>query len=85
MEPESASTTSLTRLAELLRRRLRIIADREFCARDPAAHLLELQKVSAEISALHAAARKTLPARLNHFLDQASFQKALEFVEPAGA
>ena len=81
--------TELTAISQsfavLLRSRLQIISDRDLYQRDPAAHLAQLQNVSSEITALHATTRGTLPARLNHFLDQSSFQKALEFIDAAGA
>ena len=85
MSNTATPLTASQQFAALLRRRLDIIADRALYERDPAAHLAQLQNVSAEIATLHSVTRATLPARLNHFLDHASFQKALEFVEAAGA
>ena len=81
MPPTPELTAHSRTFAQLLRRRLDIIADRELYLEDPASHLALLQAVSEEITKTHAAARHQLPARLNHFLDNASFQKALEFVE----
>lgn len=74
----------LTRLAELLRRRLRVIADREFRERDPDAHLAVLRDASEALDEEYASLRGTLPARLNHFMQQASYQKALAFIEGDG-
>ncbi|GAA5484037.1 hypothetical protein [Haloferula sargassicola] len=68
-------------LAALLRRRLEIIADRDWYARDPAGHLEALKEVSGEITAWHAAHRGTLPARLEHFLTGCSYDKALKYIE----
>lgn len=71
-------------LRDLLRQRLATIADHAFRDRDPAAHLLELQRVSEALSAEHARLKPGLPARLNHFLTQSSLTKALEYIETEG-
>ena len=68
-------------LAEMLSRRLAIIADHEWRDRDPAAQLEALKQVSADINSWHAAHRGTLPARLEHFLQGASYSKALDFLQ----
>lgn len=70
-----------TKLHELLRRRLEIIADHEWRDRDGAAHLDGLRQVSEALAAEHARLRPLLPARLNHFLAQSSLSKALEYLE----
>lgn len=68
-------------LRQLLQHRIDLIADHAFRDRDAAAHLEALKKVSEAISAEHQRLRPTLPARLNHFLTQASFSKALEYLD----
>lgn len=68
----------------LLRRRLQVIADHEFRDRDPAAHLDALRSVSGEISTWHEYHRGSIPARLDHFLTNCSFDKALKFLESGG-
>jgi len=68
-------------LAALLRERLAVIADHALRAADPAAHLHRLQQVSESLTAEHQRVRAHLPARLEHFLSQASYQKALAFLE----
>ena len=68
-------------LRTLLQRRLDLIADHAFRDRDAAAHLEALKNVSEEIVAEHQRLRKQLPPRLNHFLTQASFSKALEYLD----
>ncbi len=68
-------------LADLLRRRLAIIADHGFRDRDADAHLDALRRVSEEIAAWHARHRGSLPPRLEHFLSGCSYQKALDFIE----
>lgn len=73
--------TDLKELSELLERRLDTIADAELRERDPERQLALLQEVSEAIAAFHARHRGTIPPRLNHFLQNCSFQKALEWVE----
>ena len=72
-------------LRQLLRRRLEVIADRDLRERDPAGQLRQLQEVSEAITAEHARLRPQLPSRLNHYLTQASLQKALDWLEGAEA
>lgn len=72
-------------LATLLRNRVAIIADHAWRDRDPAAHLSELQRVSEEIEKEHQSLSAELPARLKHFLQQASYAKALDFIESSAA
>jgi hypothetical protein len=69
------------RLAAALRERRAVIADREFYARDPAAHLARLQEVSGQITALAAELPRPVDPQLAHFLDRCSFDKALAFLE----
>ncbi|MBB5037033.1 hypothetical protein [Prosthecobacter dejongeii] len=71
-------------LHALLRQRLETIADHSFRDRDPAAHLAALQHVSEALSAEHARLKSQLSARLNHFLSQSSFTKALDYLEGKG-
>ena len=73
--------TDLAPLRTLLQRRIALIADHAFRDRDAAAHLEALKTVSEEISAEHQKHRAQLPPRLNHFLTQASFSKAVEYLE----
>lgn len=65
----------------LLQRRIDLIADHAFRDRDAAAHLEALKNVSEEIMAERQKLRPQLPPRLNHFLTQASFSKALEYLD----
>lgn len=69
-----------SKLEQLLEERVRIIEDRAFCDRDPSGHLQRLAEISQAIAAEHERLKPTLPARLNHFLGQASYQKALAFI-----
>jgi hypothetical protein len=72
-------------LRSLLQRRLDLIADHAFRDRDAAAHLEALKNVSEEIMAEHQRLRSDLPPRLNHFLTQASFSKALDYLNSGEA
>lgn len=67
-------------LATLLQRRLDVIADHAWRDRDPAAHLQALADVSREISEWTKEHRSELDPRLRHFLANASYAKALEFI-----
>lgn len=70
-------------LAQLLRKRLEVISDHAFRDRDPDAHLNALKEVSESIVALHATLRDDgqLTPRLEHFLANCSFDKALALIE----
>jgi hypothetical protein len=72
---------TLDSLANLLERRLQIIADHHLRDQDPEAHLTQLKHVSEAITAAHLALRPQLDARLNHYLTQASYNKALEHLQ----
>lgn len=71
-------------LATALRERLTVIADREFYARDPAAHLEKLKFVSEKITALAAALPQPVEGDFAHFLQRASYDKALAWLEARG-
>ncbi|MEQ1852154.1 MAG: hypothetical protein ABMA01_11245 [Chthoniobacteraceae bacterium] len=68
-------------LADALRERLAVIADRDLCTRDPAAHLEKLKSVSEKITQLAAALPRPLDGNLAHYLQRASYQKALDWIE----
>ena len=71
----------LPALADALRERRRIVADRGFYERDPAAHLAELAAVSQRIVRLGAALPQPAPGELAHFLERCSYDKALAWIE----
>lgn len=71
-------------LATALRERLAVIADREFYARDPAAHLERLKSVSEKITQLGTALPRPLPGDFAHYLQRASYEKALAWLEANG-
>ena len=68
-------------LADVLRERLAVIADRELYARDPAAHLEKLKSVSERITQLGATLPRPLPGDFAHYLQRASYEKALAWIE----
>jgi hypothetical protein len=67
-------------LAEALRERLAVIADRELYARDPAAHLEKLKAVSEKITQLGEALPRSIPGDFAHYLQRASYEKALAWL-----
>lgn len=68
-------------LADLLRRRISVIADHSWRDRDSAGHLEALKEVSESIAAWTAANRSTLDPQLRHYLANCSFDKALAHLE----
>jgi hypothetical protein len=68
-------------LASALRERLAVIADRELYQRDPEAHLEKLKTASLRIDGLAAALPAPVPGDLAHYLQRASFAKALAWIE----
>jgi len=73
--------TDLETLLGLLRRRLETVGDAALRERDPAGQLALLREVSEAIAAFHERHRSALPPRLRHFLENASLDKARDWVE----
>lgn len=71
----------LDELISLLLRRLEVIGDAAMRESDPDGQLALLREVSERITAFHQDHRSEIPPRLNHFLENASLQKALEWTE----
>lgn len=71
-------------LADALRARLAVVADRDFYARDPAGHLARLQSVSSDITELQAKLPSPVDPQLAHFLERCSYDKALAWIEREG-
>ena len=71
-------------LAAALRERLAVIADRELYARDPAAHLEKLKSVSEKITQLGNALPRPLSGDFAHYLQRASYEKALAWLVANG-
>jgi hypothetical protein len=76
-----ADTLLFDELADALRDRLAVIADRELFARDSAAHLEKLRAASERIDALKSALPASADPQLAHYLDRCSYDKALAFLE----
>ena len=68
-------------LAKLLEARITVIADHGFRDRDPKAHLEALKCVSEAIISWHEAHRRVIDGNLDDFLNGASYQKALLYLE----
>ena len=49
--------------------------------KNPAAQLEQLREVSEKITAMQEEAKGNLPPRLKHYLERASFQKALAWLK----
>ena len=77
----------MNELATLLHKRLEIIGDHTFRDREPAAHLDALKEVSEGIMVLHTKLRDAgqLTPRLEHFLANCSYDKALALLQETGA
>ena len=76
-----APNPQLQELAILLEKRLAVIADHEFRDRDPDAHLNQLREVSETLIAKHQELKPEIDARLNHFLENCSYDKALDWTQ----
>ena len=70
-------------LAQALRERRQVIADRGFYQRDPQGHLQQLQAVSERIVALQGRLPRPLDPMLAHYLERCSYDKALAWLETA--
>ena len=68
-------------LAAALRERLAVIGDREHYQRDAAGHLERLKEVAATIEALRGQLPPDIDPQLAHYLQRASYDKALAFIE----
>lgn len=79
MANTSLSEAELAELMDLLERRLEVIGDSRLRDKDPDAHLEKLQDVSEAIMAFHERHHDSLPPRLDHFLENASYGKALDW------
>jgi hypothetical protein len=70
----------LAPLRLFLEERLQVIADHAFRERDAAAHLERLKQVSERLVQEHERLRGAIPPMLNHYLMQASYAKALDWI-----
>ena len=72
--------SALAELAEALRERLAVISDEE-SRRDQVKHIDRLRAVSEKIDRLQESLTSSIDARLKHYLDRKSYDKALEYLE----
>ncbi len=79
--PSPFTSESAQKLKQMLNQRLTIIADHELRQLAPDEQLRQLQSISEQLQSFHNEQRAMLPQRLNHFLTQASYQKALEWLD----
>ena len=70
-------------LKEALRERVAIIRD-EQSRRDTETHMARLSAISEKIDKLQAALPQPVDARLAHYLQRRSYDKALDFLEGKG-
>jgi hypothetical protein len=75
--------SALTDLAEALRERLSVIRNEESRS-DHAKHINRLRAVSEKIDRLQESLPPSTDARLKHYLDRKSYDKALEYLEGGG-
>lgn len=68
-------------LRALLLRRLEVISDHAWRDRDTAGHLAALKEASEALSAWTVEHRRHLDAELRHFLANASYEKALAWID----
>lgn len=69
----------LNKLMTLLTQRENVIADHTWRDRAPEQHLEALKAASLAISHWHQSHKNQIPATLNHYLTQCSFEKAMKF------
>ena len=68
-------------LAALLQKRLDLIGDHAFRDRDAQGHLNALREISEALDATFQSLKPQLAPRLRHFMEQASYSKALEYLK----
>lgn len=73
----------LRELIALLEERVRVIGDVEMREQNPDGQLAKLQSVSEAITSFHTTHRGVIQPRLNHFLENCSYAKALEWAQEA--
>jgi len=77
------TTAAPEALAQALRQRLAIIADREWVQRDAPGHLEALKDVSETIASLSTQLPEPVHPQLRHYLERCSYDKALAFLSGA--
>lgn len=82
MAATKLTASDLRELATLLEQRLAVIGDTALRNRDSEAQLRQLQEISESLLKMHGELKSEgkVPPRLDHFLTQCSYGKALDFV-----
>jgi hypothetical protein len=75
------ATAAYKTLATALRERLAVIADRQAYAENPEAHMERLKKASEHITAAVENLPKPISPELAHYIQRASYDKALAWLE----
>ncbi len=70
-------------LQALLTERIGVIADHSFRDRDPTAHLQALKDVSEKIEQVKARDMQLFDKKLQHYLANSSYEKALNHIQAA--
>ncbi len=83
MGADKISEEEMRELIAMLERRLEVIGNAELRESDPQRQLDLLQEVSEQITAFHEQHGTSLSPRLNHFLGNCSFDKALDWARAA--
>ena len=73
--------TDYQQLEQLLEKRIAVISDHQLRDSDPDEQLKQLQTVSESISELHQKIADEAPPRLRHFLENCSYDKALDWLK----
>lgn len=68
-------------LLSALRKRLEVVADREFYHRDPQGHLAALEEADGQVRKLAACLPADADPELLHFLERQSYVKAAAWLE----
>lgn len=71
-------------LQTALSTRLEVISNTDLRDSDPELQLKQLQEVSELIMAWHKENKGYIPSQLNHFLQQCSLSKALDYLQSEG-
>ncbi len=79
------TAVDLDALRAALERRLEVVADRDFYARDAAGHLAALQAASSEVDRLAAELPEDANPTLRHYLERQSYVKAVDWLKNPGA
>jgi len=74
------SNNDLEKLADLLERRLSVIADQKLREENPDEQLKQLQEVSEAIADWHEEFKGGLKPRLEHFMQNCSYENALSWI-----